>query len=60
MDLRLTSIEGTYNWIIVTVLLLALLAGVAILASWLGWIPPIDRLDEGGAVAVPALTALAA
>jgi hypothetical protein len=48
-----TSIQGAYDWLLLLTLLFAALLGLLLLASHLGVVPPIDRLDGGGAVVLP-------
>ncbi len=48
-----TSIQGAYDWLLLLTLLFAALLGVLLIASSLGVVPPIDRLDGGGAFLPP-------
>ena len=41
MELRLTSVRGAYNWLVIAALAFALGVVLAVVLLWLGWIPPL-------------------
>lgn len=55
---RLTTTQGLYDWLLALTVLFAAFLGALLLASFLGVIPPIDRLDGGGAVLLPVVATL--
>lgn len=55
---KLTTTQGLYDWLLALTVLFASFLGALLLASFLGFIPPIDRLDGGGAVLLPVVATL--
>jgi hypothetical protein len=55
---ELTTTQGMYDWLLALTVLFAAFLGALLLASFLGFIPPIDQLDGGGALLFPVAPAL--